>query len=182
VQVRTEAINRIVAEKTPAVLPQGSVVSSFVLLSGAESGDLEFEAAVTYMPDLPPVDFSGVTIERLLVDEPLSRRHMKLQVLDHLDEACTIPLLPFRIEREFAAIWKAAEAADQPPQDAAEFRAIAERRLRLGLMVAEIARRNGIAAGTPAELEDRVIDLLLSQARVIEREATPEELADLADE
>ncbi len=181
-RARAEAINRIVAETTPTALPPGSVVSSFKLHAGAESGDLEFEAAVTYTPDLPAVDFSAVTIERLLVDEPLSRSHMKLQVLDRLDEACSIPLLPFRIEREFAAICSAAEAAGQPPQDAAEFRAIAERRLRLGMMVSEIARRNGITAGTPAELEDRVIDLLLSQSHVIEREATAEELADLADE
>ena len=188
-RARGEAINRIVAETTPAALPQGSVVSSFVLLSGAESGDLEFEAAVTYMPDLPPVDFSTVTIERLTADEAVSRRHVKLQVLDHLDELCSIPLLRFRIEREFATIWSAAEAQGQLPQDAEqrkqladEFRAIAERRLRLGMMVAEIARRNGITAGTSGELEDRVIDLLLSQARVIEREATPEELAELIGE
>jgi hypothetical protein len=184
-RARAEAIHRIVAETTPTALPHGSVVSSFVILAGVESGDLEFEAAVTYMPDLPPVDFSDVTIERLTapgLDEALSRHHVKLQVLDHLDEVCSIPLLPFLIEREFATIWKAAEAQGQLPQDAAEFRAIAERRLRLGIMVSEIARRNGITAGTPAELEDRVIDLLLSQSRVIEREATPEELADLIDE
>ena len=185
-RVRAEAINRIVAETTPTVLPQSSVVSSFVILAGVESGDLEFEAAVTFMPDLPAVDFSAVTIERLTVDEPLSRAHMKLQVLDHLDESCSIPLLPFLIEREFTTIWSAAAAQGQPPQDAAEFRAIAERRLRLGLMVGEIARRNGITLGTlaatPAELEDRVIDLLLSQAHVTERDATPEELADLIGE
>jgi SM-20-related protein len=185
-RARAEAINRVVAETAPTALPHGSVVSSFVILAGVESGDLEFEVAVTFLPDLPAVDFSGVTIERLIVDEALSRRHVKLQVLDHLDEICAIPLLPFLIEREFAAIWNAAEAQGQLPQDAAEFRAIAERRLRLGMMVTEIARRNGIAlgtpAGTPAELEDRVIDLLLSQSRVIERQATPEELAELIGE
>jgi Bacterial trigger factor protein (TF)/Bacterial trigger factor protein (TF) C-terminus len=182
VRARAEAINRIVAETTPTVLPQGSVVSSFAILAGVESGDLEFETANTYMPDLPAVDFSGVTIERLIVEEALSRRHVKLQVLDHLDEVCSIPLLPFLIEREFATIWSAAAAQGQPLEDAAEFRAIAARRLRLGLMVGEIARRNGITAGTPAELEDRVIDLLVSESHVSERQATPEELAELIGE
>lgn len=191
-RARSEAIHRIVAETTPAVLPQASVPSSFAVLAGAESGDLEFEVTVTSMPDLPAFDFSAVTIERLIapnLSEAFSRGHAKLQVLDHLDEACAIPLLPFRIEREFTAIWNAAEAQGELPEDAeqrkhlaAEFRAIAERRLRLGLVVGEIARRNNITAATPAELEDRVIDLLLSQARVTERQPTPEELADLIDD
>ena len=88
-RARAEAINRIVAEATPTALPLcTAVVSSFVILAGVESGDLEFEAAATYLPDLPPVDFSGVTIERTdrarLWSCPSPSLKL-LQVLDHLD-------------------------------------------------------------------------------------------------
>jgi FKBP-type peptidyl-prolyl cis-trans isomerase (trigger factor) len=199
-QTRTEVIHRIAAETAQRVLPKGSIVSAFNLRAGAQSGDLEFHATVTYLPDLPPADFSQVTIERLDAAEAdlqtagltatdaaaLFRQHLKLQVLDHLDAAYPIPVLPFLIEREFAAIWKAAEAEAQAPADqaereslAAEFRAIAERRLRLGMVVAEIARRNGIRAQHSAELEDKVVDLLVTQARVQERQASVEELREL---
>jgi hypothetical protein len=199
-QARADAINRIVAERTKSQLPKGSVVSSFAIQAGADAGDLEFQATVTYLPDLPPVDFSAFSIERLSASAEdlqslglsaadaatLFRNHLKLQVLDLLDQAQSIPLLPFLIEREFSAIWNAAQAEGQLPSEAAEreplaveFRAIAERRLRLGMVVAEVARRNNVHAKDSAELEDKVIDLLLSQARVEDRQASAEELREM---
>jgi len=201
-QARREAVNRLVAGTTQGMLPSGSVVGSFALLAGAESGDLEFRANVTYLPDLPEAGFSTLSIERLHATSEnlqaaglsaataaaLLRQHLKLQVLDHLDAAYPIPLLPFLIEREFATIWKAAETQAETPAGraereslAAEFRAMAERRLRLGMVVAEIARRSGIRAQHSAELEDRVIDFLVTQARVQEREASVDELRELAE-
>jgi FKBP-type peptidyl-prolyl cis-trans isomerase (trigger factor) len=199
-QARKEAVNRVAAETAQRVLPKGSVPASFDLRAGAEAGDLEFHATVTHLPDLPPVDFSQFTIERLnataadlqsagLAAEDaaaLFRQHVKLQVLDRLDAAYPIPLLPFLIEREYAAIWMAAESQAEIPAGAAEreavsaeLRAIAERRLRLGIVVAEIARRNDIRSRHGAEIEDQVVDLLLTQARVEERQAGVEELREL---
>jgi hypothetical protein len=201
-QARREAVNRLVAETTQRMLPAGSVVGSFALRAGAESGDLEFEANVTYLPDLSQADFSTFSIERLHVTvenlqaaglsaadaAALLRQHLKLQVLDRLDAAYPIPILRFLIEREFAAIWKAAETQTEIPAGqaerealAAEFRAMAERRLRLGMVVAELARRNGIRAPHSAELEDKVVDFLVTQARVQERQASVEELRELAE-
>jgi FKBP-type peptidyl-prolyl cis-trans isomerase (trigger factor) len=201
-QARREAVNRIVAETSDRMLPKGSVAGSFTLCAGAESGDLEFQAYITYLPDLPGVDFSALSIERLNATgedlraaslsaadaAALFRQHLKLQVLDHLDAAYPIPLLPFLIEREFASIWKAAETqsalpAGAPQREALviEFRAMAERRLRLGMVVAEIARRSDIRARHPAELEDKVVDFLVTQARVQERQASLEELRELAE-
>jgi FKBP-type peptidyl-prolyl cis-trans isomerase (trigger factor) len=199
-QARSEAVERTAAEAAQKALPKSSVVSSFTLRAGAESGDVEFQATVTYLPDLPPADFSMVPIERLnasaedlrsagLSDgdaEALFRRHSKLQVLDRLDAVYPIPVAPFLIEREFATIWKAAEAQGEIPAEAAgrkslaaEFRAISERRLRLGMVVAEIARRNEIRALQPAEFEDKVVDLLIAQARLHERQLGVEELRQL---
>jgi FKBP-type peptidyl-prolyl cis-trans isomerase (trigger factor) len=200
-QARAEAMNRLLADTTDRMLPKGSVVGSFTPLAGAEGGDLEFQATVTYLPELPSADFSALSVERLSAtsedlqaarlsaDEAaaLLRHHLKLQVLDHLDAASALPLLPFLIEREFAKIWKGAEAAAEIPAGAAErealeaeFRAIAERRLRLGLVVAEMARRSGIRGQSPQEIEDKVVDLLVTQARVQERRASVEELREMA--
>jgi FKBP-type peptidyl-prolyl cis-trans isomerase (trigger factor) len=81
--------------------------------------------------------------------------------------------LPGWIEQEFAAIRKQAGAQGE---GAEELRAIAERRLRLGLLLAEMGRRFGMEAANGAEVEERVIDRLLEQARVREREISPEEL------
>jgi FKBP-type peptidyl-prolyl cis-trans isomerase (trigger factor) len=205
-QTRADVINRISAETTQRMLPKGSVVASVVLLSGgesagADSGDLEFQATVTHLPDLPAPDFSAFTIELLNASgedlksaglndadaQALFRHHLKLQVLDHLDAAYPFPLLPFLVEREFATIWKAAEVQSELPIDQAEremlrieFRAIAERRLRLGLVIAEMGRRIEIRAAGSAELEDKVVDFLVTQAKVRDRQAGVEELRELA--
>ncbi len=172
-----------------------------ICASAPNLADLEFHATVTFLPDLPPVDSSRFTVERLsgtvadlesagLAAEDgaeLLRQHVKLQVLDQLDAVYPFPILPFMIEREYAAIWKAAESQAEIPAAAAaweslsaEFRAIAERRLRLGIVVAEIARRNDIHSRHGAEIEDQVVDLLLTQAQVEERRAGVEELRELA--
>ncbi len=201
-QTRADAINRVAADTTQRMLPEGSVVASVALLSGAEARDLEFQAAMTYLPDLPAADFSAVPIERLsasgedlksagLSDAEalaLFRHQLKLQVLDHLDAAYPFPVLPLLIEREYARIWKAAEAQSELPADAAtrellavEFRAIAERRLRLGTVVAELGRRAEIRAANSAELEDKVVDFLVAQASVRERQAGVPELRELAE-
>jgi len=89
------------------------------------------------------------------------------------------------IEREFAAIWKAVEAQGEisaGAEMATEFRAIAERRVRLGMVIAELARRSSVRVQDSAELEDKVVDLLVSQARVEERVAGVEELRELMNE
>jgi FKBP-type peptidyl-prolyl cis-trans isomerase (trigger factor) len=93
-------------------------------------------------------------------------------------------VLSLLIDREFSQIWKAAQSqaeipADVKPQVKTELRAIAERRLRLGWVVAELARRNAIQAAQGAELEDKVIDHFVAQARVQERPVTAQELRDM---
>jgi hypothetical protein len=86
-------------------------------------------------------------------------------------------------------IWKAAESQVEIPADpaakaalAAKFRAIAERRLRLGIVVAEMARRHEIRSPQSAQVEDEVIGRLIAQARIEERPATKEELLALMKE
>ncbi len=85
-----------------------------------------------------------------------SRFKLKRALLDALDTKHDFPLPPKMVEAEFAAIWtqvqqdKAQESL--PPEDAdktdeqleSEYRKIAERRVRLGLVLAEIGRANNV--------------------------------------
>jgi len=92
-----------------------------------------------------------------------SRFKLKRALLDQLDTKHDFPLPPKMVEAEFAAIWQQVqqdkEAGDLPPEDSdkseeklrEEYRKIAERRVRLGLVLAEIGRANNVQI-TDAEL------------------------------
>ncbi|HKX35068.1 MAG TPA: trigger factor [Rhizorhapis sp.] len=85
-----------------------------------------------------------------------SRMHLKRRVLDALDNAHDFPLPPAMVEHEFASVWAQVEdelkregktAADEgKTEDAlkAEYRKIAERRVRLGLVLGKLGEQNGI--------------------------------------
>jgi trigger factor len=87
----------------------------------------------------------------------LSRQRIKRSLLDALAERASFPVPPSMVEGEFGQIWQRLEADrkggkvdddDRGKDDAtlkAEYRAIAERRVRLGLLLAEIGRTNTIA-------------------------------------
>ncbi len=85
-----------------------------------------------------------------------SRFKLKRALLDALDERHDIPLPPKMVEAEFNGIWsqveKDREGGAVSPEDEgkseddlkAEYRKIAERRVRLGLVLAEIGRRANV--------------------------------------
>jgi trigger factor len=85
-----------------------------------------------------------------------SRLHLKRRILDALDTAHNFPLPPAMVEAEFASIWAQVEAelkregktaADEGQTEdelKAEYRAIAERRVRLGLVLGKLGEQNGI--------------------------------------
>ncbi len=97
--------------------------------------------------------------------EQASRFKLKRALLDALDTRHDIPLPPRMVEAEFEGIWSQVEkdraSGEESPEDAAkseadlrvEYRHIAERRVRLGLVLAEIGRRNEVSV-TEAELGD----------------------------
>ena len=88
-----------------------------------------------------------------------SRMHMKRRVLDALDNAHDFPLPPAMVEHEFTNIWAQVEdelkregktAADEGKTEdelKAEYRKIAERRVRLGLVLGKLGEQNGITVG-----------------------------------
>jgi trigger factor len=86
----------------------------------------------------------------------LSRQKAKRSLLDALDESHSFDLPPKMMAAEFEAIWAQVqqdkEAGNEDPEDAgkseddlkAEYTKIAERRVRLGLVLAEVGRLNGV--------------------------------------
>ena len=103
--------------------------------------------------------------------EQASQARLKRSLLDVLDERYRFEVPPGMVEREFEAVWqqlendaKRAESEiatilDQPEEEAREeFRQIAERRVRLGLLIAEIGGANDIAV----EQEDMLRAAMMS--------------------
>jgi len=153
-----------------------------------------------------------------------ARFKLKRALLDQLDTAHSFDLPPKMVEAEFDGIWQQVEAdkaaGQLPEEDAkksddelkAEYRKIAERRVRLGLVLAEIGRANNVGV-TDQELnnavmaearnypgqekmvldfyrqnpnaaaqlrapiyEEKVVDLIFSQAETTDTSITKEEL------
>ncbi len=96
-----------------------------------------------------------------------TRMHLKRRILDALDRTHSFSLPPTMVEGEFDAIWKQVEAELQREGKTAsdegkseeelkkEYHDIAERRVRLGLVLARIGEQNGITVA-PDELQRAV--------------------------
>lgn len=100
--------------------------------------------------------------------ERQSRFKLKRALLDALDTGHDFPLPPKMVEAEFEGIWRQVEAdkaAGRLPEEDAkksdkklkdEYRKIAERRVRLGLVLAEIGRENQVGV-TDQELSNAIM-------------------------
>lgn len=96
-----------------------------------------------------------------------SRVHLKRRMLDALDAAHGFELPPIMVKVEFDAIWRQVEnelkREGKTPEDEgtteeqlrADYRGIAERRVRLGLVLSKIGQQNGLGV-TDEELERAV--------------------------
>ncbi len=102
-------------------------------------------------------DLHGKIREQLTKEhEQMSRIKVKRALLDALSERAKFSVPASLVEAEFGEIWRQVEqekaAGREDPEDAAkdeatlqdEYRAIADRRVRLGLLVAEIGRANEV--------------------------------------
>ena len=94
----------------------------------------------------------------------ISRSMIKRQLLDKLAEAHKFAVPEGLVEGEFKAIWQRIEEAkkagekleDDEDKMRQEYRDIAERRVRLGLLLADVGRSNSIEV-TPEELNQAVM-------------------------
>ena len=104
----------------------------------------------------------------------LSRQKLKRQLLDRLDEMHKFALPPTLAEDEFKNVWNAVESdlkaqgrtfADEGTTEEKareDYRGIAERRVRLGLVLAEIGDKNKITV-----TEDEITRAIVERARQI---------------
>jgi len=85
----------------------------------------------------------------------LTRTYMKRKLLDQLAHGHDFPVPPSMVEAEFAQIWNqlqheasheedSAAALAEMEKDKADYQAIAERRVRLGLLLSEIGRQHNV--------------------------------------
>ena len=99
----------------------------------------------------------------------LTRTHMKRRLLDQLAERSDFPVPPSMVDAEYQAIMQqlrheASHEADpqaalaEIDSDADEYRKIAERRVRLGLVLSEIGAANGV------EVTQQEMNQLIAQA------------------
>ena len=99
----------------------------------------------------------------------LTRTHMKRRLLDQLAERHDFPVPPSMVDAEYNNIMaqlrhEASHEADpaaalaEIEQDADDYRGIAERRVRLGLLLSEIGSANGV------EVSQREMNQLIGQA------------------
>jgi trigger factor len=102
----------------------------------------------------------------------VSRAKAKRSLLDALDESMKFDAPPSLLEQEFDTVWKAvnndlerrnatwAEEETTEDEARAEYRRIADRRVRLGLAIAELGEKNNIQVS-----EDEITRALVEQAR-----------------
>ena len=99
----------------------------------------------------------------------LTRTHMKRKLLDQLAEGHDFEVPPSMVEAEFAQIWQQLEHEATHEEDPAaalaemeserdDYRKIAERRVRLGLLLSEIGQANGV------EVSQQEMNRLIAQA------------------
>jgi trigger factor len=135
--------------------PQETVIDDeFAKPLGFESLDKLKEAARERLV----VEFAGVT-----------RQRVKRMLLDQLDEAHRFEAPPSLVQEEFRLMWDSIKAemessaktfADENTTEAAaevEYRTIADRRVRLGLVLSEIGEKNKITV-TDDEISRAVIE------------------------
>ena len=121
--------------------------------------DATFEVTVTGVRTAPPVAIDDALatnlglesldqLRTLLADKlaadtaQLTRTHMKRKLLDHLAAAHDFAVPESMVAAEFDAIWQQVlkDAGEHGDDERAEYRRIAERRVRLGLLLSEIGR------------------------------------------
>ncbi|WP_116091331.1 trigger factor [Sphingomonas crusticola] len=99
----------------------------------------------------------------------LTRTHMKRKLLDQLAQGHDFPVPPSMVEAEFEQIWRQLEheasheedpaaALAEMEKDRDDYRAIAERRVRLGLLLSEIGRQHNV------EVSNQEMQMLTAQA------------------
>lgn len=131
-----------------------------IALDDALAGEIGFETIA---------ELRAKVQDRMQADyDQVTREVMKRQLLDQLADAHDFAVPQSMVDAEFQAIWERVQeekgrgvtlAEDEGKDEATqkeEYRAIAERRVRLGLLLAEVGKQKDIKV-EPAELREALI-------------------------
>lgn len=116
--------------------------------------DISIDDALAEKLGLESLDKLKETLSEQIADDhkTVSKARLKRNMLDRLDELHEFELPSGMVDSEFEQIWHQVqhqpdeEKEDKPEEELkAEYKTIAERRVRLGLLLAEIGRVNNIS-------------------------------------
>ncbi|MEM9263514.1 MAG: trigger factor [Pseudomonadota bacterium] len=104
-----------------------------------------------------------------------TRNHLKRALLDKLDEAHDFTLPKSMVEQEFSQIWAQLQGSELDEEDKAkseddlkaEYRKIAERRVRLGLVLAEIGKKADVQVAND-ELQRAIQEQAMREAQIMQ--------------
>jgi trigger factor len=139
-------------------------------------GSIEINDALATSLGMESLDkLKGLVKERIAREHGgMSRQKLKRQLLDQLDAMHKFAPPPTLVEDEFTNVWNAIESdlkqqgrtfADEGTTEEKareEYRAIAERRVRLGLVLAEIGEKNNIKVA-----DDELSRAIVERARQV---------------
>ena len=196
-QVRHDVLRRIAAELIELRLhPRGVIVAECEVIPGTVSGGADLRILATDLTALPPFQFDACDIEyppaktadrtgfQRSAEDAVLDLDVREQVLDWLNVMIAFPVLQPLVERELSGLVTSAgienlmQEADDQGALREELRLIAERRLRLGFLVIEIARRLGLAQPAGPRMEDAVIAHILECRRMRNPDAAGADLPD----
>lgn len=155
----TRNVNVTFPEKYPAVHLAGKAAVFEVVVKTVETpGAVTMDDAFAKSLGLESLDKLKEMVKgRIAQDHALlTRQRLKKQLLDELDKLHRFALPPTMIEDEFKNVWKVltdelqaqgktfVDENTTEEEAQKEYREIAERRVRLGLVLAEIGERNNI--------------------------------------
>lgn len=98
--------------------------------------------------------------------ESVSRTRIKKELFDKLEALCTFSVPNKMLEIEFNTLWESAQkeneldAAKSEEEQKQEYRSIAERRVKLGILLAEISKENNLTVQ-----QDEIQKAVYAQAR-----------------
>lgn len=123
-----------------------------------------FVLAVEIKPEITLGDMADIRIHRLQVENgdaesrALAQEYVRRQLFDALIAQCTFPVPGEWVETEYALLiagYRDAVGEEPDPATRSDLEAIAERRIRLALLLSEVARSNAIEVPR-GEVEQRV--------------------------
>lgn len=123
-----------------------------------------FVLAVEITPEITLGDMADIRIHRLEVEngdaesKALAREYVRRQLFDALIAQCSFPVPEDWFDTEYALLidgYRDAVGEEPDPATRSELEAIAERRIRLALLLSEVARSNAIEVPR-TEVEQRV--------------------------